>query len=175
MTCIHPSCEILARYFERTGFVPNSSLPALVYKNLIKPGVRYFDLLKPLIEAHRWYFEWLDRDAMASYVHYHSTAHELLVVLEGFAILQLGGNYGQEIKVQAGDSLFIPAGVAHRRIRGDKRFTVAGFYPAGQKWDMRRAKEVHLSSSIKKIKSLPLPYSDPFYGTEGPLLSKYWK
>lgn len=78
------------------------------------------------------------------------TTHELLVVIEASADILLGGtderarpkniNTSSEsyttVTLDVGDALLLPAGYAHRMIKGKPGFTMIGSYPmASEKWD----------------------------------------
>ena len=65
--------------------------------------------------------------------------------------------------------IIIPAGVAHECLKSTPSFSVYGLYPQGQKYDMRSGKGSELKSSLAKINKVPLPKSDPLFGTRGPL------
>ncbi len=56
------------------GRIPNSPLPALVYRNV--PRARDPDDCERLFGAHGWLGAW--RDGIFSFHHFHSTAHEVL-------------------------------------------------------------------------------------------------
>jgi len=156
------------------GVVPNSHLPTVYFRALcsfssndIKSVCRN---IEELIRPNNWKLDWVDENAVHRYTHYHSTAHEMLIVLKGTSELRVGGSNGKEVRLNAGDGIVIPAGVAHRRISGRKDFTVAGIYPNGQKWDMMRQTRTDYKESKKNISSVSLPTADPFFGTDGPLM-----
>lgn len=110
---------------------------------------------------------------MYSQSHFHSTTHEVLVVVSGKARLCFGGEENPkrvEAELKKGDVMIIPAGVAHRLLKDiDGDFSMVGSYPIGKSWDMcygRKGEE----ERVKGIKS-PWFSRDPVYGDQGPSLS----
>ena len=65
--------------------------------------------------ARRWSNAW--RNGIYPFHHFHSIAHEVLGIATGEVRVMFGGSAGQELMVQAGDVVVIPAGVAHRNVR----------------------------------------------------------
>jgi uncharacterized protein YjlB len=109
-------------------------------------------------------------DGMYDFHHYHSTAHEVLGMAEGFARVQFGGPEGLVVDLTAGDVVVIPAGVGHRLIDGE-RLVVVGAYPEGQDWDLCRASASDRAKALENIPWVPLPKLDPVFGPEGPVLA----
>ena len=112
---------------------------------------------------------------MFSRSHFHSTAHELLVVASGRAELCFGGeeNPGRvEIEVSRGDVMVVPAGVAHKLIRegnGGEGFEMVGSYEKGKSWDMCYGEEGE-EERVERIKDVEWWAKDPIYGSEGPVV-----
>ncbi len=73
---------------------------------------------RPTFEAgfatHDWPPQW--RGGVFAYHHFHSNAHEALAVYAGEAELVLGGEYGQPMRMTAGDVVILPAGTGHCRV-----------------------------------------------------------
>lgn len=133
--------------FEDDGEVPNSKYPVLVYEGVLD----FADLsqeqaeqaVHQLVADNGWYRDWTY--FVYPSLHYHSTAHEGLIVFTGQAIIQIGGKNGRMFTVKKGDVVILPAGVGHERIltsqTDDERqkeieaCVVFGMYPKGQKWD----------------------------------------
>ena len=124
-----------------------------------------------LLKKNKWVNAW--QDAILDYHHYHSTAHEVLVVTNGAARLQFGGPDGHTSSVAPGDVIIIPAGVAHKCLEHDNDFKVIGAYPEGQDYDMMEGKAGELPEAEKRIMSVPFPVADPIFGTDGPLISNW--
>lgn len=104
--------------------------------------------------------------------HFHSTAHELLVVFKGSARVCFGceDNPGRvEIDVQKGDAMLLPAGVAHRLLQGRDGFEMIGSYPRGISWDMCYGRKGE--DADDRIAALGWLKKDPLYGNEGPALN----
>lgn len=149
-------------FLKDDGMIPNNKLPALIYKNAFNErgnaGARW---LEEQFEKHNWSNSW--RNGVHSYHHYHSNTHEVLGVYEGHALLQLGGEQGEKVKVTAGDILVIPAGVGHKNIE-DENLQVVGAYPEGRKYDMNYGKENERPAADQNIASVPVPKTDPLLG-----------
>ena len=114
------------------------------------------------------------RFTMYSKSHFHSTVHELLVVVRGKADLCFGGeeNPGRiETTVASGDVMIVPAGVAHRLMRdvseSEGEFEMVGAYEVGKSWDMSYGVEGE-ERKIEGIKNVGWWKVDPIYGKEGP-------
>ncbi|WP_237078244.1 hypothetical protein [Myxococcus xanthus] len=91
------------------------------------------------------------------------------------ARLKLGGESGQEVTVQAGDVLVLPAGTGHRRLEASGDFLVVGGYPAETgDYDMQRPEKATHDASVQRIAQVPLPGADPVTGKQGALPSA-WK
>ncbi|WP_348634504.1 cupin domain-containing protein [Staphylococcus sp. GDY8P59P] len=105
--------------------------------------------------------------------HYHSNTHEVLIVVSGNAIVQLGGEFGPHVDIQQGDVIIIPAGYGHKRVHSYHNFAVIGAYPNGQDYDFCTGNPDEWPQNIENIKNASLPDTDPIYGKDGPLF-KYW-
>ncbi|KAI0629066.1 RmlC-like cupin domain-containing protein [Trametes polyzona] len=104
--------------------------------------------------------------------HFHTTAHELVVIHRGRARLNFGGEgcAGAVVtEAKAGDAVLIPAGVSHRLVEDlEGNFEMVGSYPVGSEhWDMcygKPGEEEHVAN----IKHLDWVANDPLYGDGGP-------
>ncbi len=169
------STDFACFWFSGDGFLPNSALPVLVYRadaiNFKNMGmVETKEQIAKIASNNEWYLDWVA--SIYRRPHYHSTAHEALIIFKGTALLQLGGNrVGKKWEVVAGNVIFIPAGVGHQRIRSTDDFTVFGLYPVGQKWDLQWGWRKNYASSLRRIKKVPLPKADPIFGKMSPLLN----
>ncbi len=110
---------------------------------------------------------------MYSTTHYHSTTHEILLIIHGRARLLFGGeeNPGRvEAEVKVGDVLVVPAGVAHRLLEDlEGGFEMVGGYPKGCSWDMCYGKEGE-EGKAEKVGEVEWLERDPMYGDDGPVL-----
>ncbi|TWI57607.1 uncharacterized protein YjlB [Pseudomonas duriflava] len=159
-------------FFTDDGRIPNSPLPVLVYRNVPLDGKDKAAAFESLFAAHDWPPQW--RDGVFDYHHYHSTAHEALGVASGHARLILGGEAGQEIAVEAGDVLILPAGTGHCQIEQSENFLVVGAYPLGQEdYDTQRARPETHDASVERIRRVALPAADPVTGWSGVLLQAW--
>lgn len=144
------------------GRFPNSSLPALVHRGALDAPSA--DAVEQRFAAHGWTGGW--RSGVFGFHHYHSTAHEVLGVFRGSALLQLGGPAGEQVEVAVGDVVVIPAGVAHCCLRDDG-LQVVGAYDRGRTWDLLRGEPGERPAADERIAEVPLPGRDPVLGPEG--------
>lgn len=152
-------------YFDKAADVPNSTLPALLYRAVLLPNIAdKANAFRAHFKSAGWTGIWTD--TIYDYTHFHSNAHEALGIAEGKVTLRLGGEEGSLFRLQEGDMLVLPAGVGHRRVGKDDGLTVIGAYPRGQsKFDMKLRG--------RAIPKPPLPSSDPFSGPDGPLIEAW--
>lgn len=177
MLNLYPKETVISRTFSRDGALPNSVLPAVIFKKAVSFGSfaerESEQELKSLADKNEWWLDWTDK--VYSWTHYHSTAHEALVVFRGEATLKLGGeNIGSDYQVKSGDVVLIPAGLGHQAVSYTGDFTVFGLYPKDQKWDLRRPWKRNFNGSVDRIKKVSLPVADLLFGKYGPLMD-YWK
>lgn len=153
------------------GVFPNSLLPALLYKGVLDiPMLFPATHVKHLFEKHGWSNSW---DAgIFEYHHYHSTTHEVLGIYSGKTVIQLGGPKGKKIKVEEGDVLVIPVGMAHKNLAAEDNVGVVGAYPDGRDYDMNYGKPGERPGVDENIVSVPLPSQDPLGLRHG--LTKLW-
>ena len=171
--------------FRDDGLVPNSDLPTILYRGVVEfensDEPHAMEAVHAHVSMNGWRADW--KGSVFRRVHYHSTAHEALVVYRGEAQLQLGGRrFGEDVMVKRGDVLIIPAGVGHERMTITKHFLVFGLYPDEQDWDLnwgwqkeRGNRRGRVDYNIKRV-PLPHPklYTDPIFGPGGPLMD-LWK
>ena len=149
--------------FADDGDIPNSALPLLVYRGALSD--RGAGAVQRLFQANGWGDGWVN--GVFSHHHYHSTAHEVLGIIEGWAEVRFGGPHGETLRVAAGDVVVVPAGVAHCNVGQGGGFSCVGAYPAGQRPDIRRQGE---TDDVRgKVAAVPARVPDPVYGQDGPL------
>ena len=164
--------EVIAKVLEDDGKIPNSTLPLLIYRSAVEvSGEDPAAVFEKLFTKHGWQGTW--RNGIYTYHHYHSTAHEVLGVYAGEAKVQLGGEKGMVEDVRVGDVIIIPAGVGHINLGATHDFGVVGAYPEGQDYDMCYGKPEERPRAVKNIARVEKPASDPVFGAEGPLLTKW--
>ncbi|MCP4397543.1 MAG: hypothetical protein GY801_09630 [bacterium] len=161
------------RILKDDGIYPNNErLPLLAYQGAVQlHGADSAALFEKLFRAHHWGGSW--RNGVFNYHHYHSSAHEVLGVYGGTAQVQLGGEQGLVLSIQAGDVLIIPAGVAHKNLGGSRDFHVVGAYPDGQRPDICYGRDGERPQADRNIARLARPQEDPLYGADGPLF-EHW-
>lgn len=156
--------------FKDDGKIPNSRFPLLLYrKALDAPNAAG---LEERFSVNNWTNSW--RNGVFSYHHYHSTSHEVLGIYKGSALLQLGGEQGQPVRVQAGDIIVIPAGVGHKKLESSGDFGVVGAYPDGRRYDTLRGEPGERPQADKNIAAVPIPTTDPLLGKRGGVVA-LWK
>jgi uncharacterized protein YjlB len=165
--------KVREHLFEDDGRIPNNpNLPLLVYTRALSEAERQPSRCKELLAENGWRGAWMD--GVFSYHHYHSTSHEVLVVVSGGASLHFGGPDGETVKVEAGDAVVIPAGVGHKNAGYNSDFSVIGAYPRGQEsYDLRTGEEGERPEVLENIRAVTLPEVDPLLGRGGPLLRRW--
>lgn len=152
-------------FLEDNGTFPNSHLPVLFYKGVLTIPVLFpATSVRYLFEKNNWSNSW--DSGIFEYHHYHSTTHEVLGIYSGGTVLRLGGDKGRKLRVEKGDVLIIPAGVAHKNLDGES-VGVVGAYPDGGKYDMNYGKPPERPQTDRNIKEVPLPGTDPVFGLNG--------
>ena len=165
--------RVITRLLKDAGPIPNSRLPVLIYQGALDlPKDDPASAIEALIHAHQWGNDW--RNGLFSYHHYHSTAHEALLVFSGSAKAQLGGENGVIETISAGDVIIIPAGVGHKNLGSSSDFNVVGAYPPRQNVDMNYGKPGERPRVDENIARVSLPTTDPVFGKTGPLL-EHWR
>lgn len=160
-------------FFEDDGQIPNNKLPLLLYKAVsAERGDKGAEFLEAKFASNNWTNSW--RWGVYPFHHYHSNTHEVLGVFKGDALLHLGGEKGQKVKVQAGDIIVIPAGVGHKCLSHSNDFTVVGAYPNSMQPDLNKGEPNERPQTDKNIAAVPFPDTDPWSGKEEGL-EKIWK
>lgn len=155
--------------FEDDGRIPNSRLPALLYRQL--PLGRDASAFEELFARHGWLGAWCD--GIYPFHHFHSNTHEVLGVARGWGEVMLGGPNGRTVRVKQGDVLVLPAGVGHKLERASGDFMVVGAYPDGRDWDVCRGEPNERAHVLGNLACVPLPAEDPVHGPDGPLLAAW--
>jgi uncharacterized protein YjlB len=165
--------RVITRLIKDAGTIPNSRLPVLIYQGALDlPKNDPASAIEALIHANQWGDDW--RNGIFTYHHYHSTAHEALLVFSGSAKVQLGGESGIIETIGAGDVIIIPAGVGHKNLGASSDFHVVGAYPPQQRVDMNYGKPGERPRTDENIARVSLPATDPVFGKTGPLVD-HWR
>ena len=157
---------------ENHVFPNNPKLPVIIYKQAFLGKHLNPSFIENLLYSNNWKNSW--RNGIYSFHHYHSTAHEVLTVYNGWAEVQLGGDDREIYRIEKGDVVVLPAGVSHKKINSGDGFTVIGAYPDGQQWDMNYGKKDEFKKAAINISKVKIPSNDPLFGKEGPIFD-YWK
>jgi uncharacterized protein YjlB len=157
-------------HFADAGAIPNNpDLPVVHYRHAIELGNDPPAAIEAVFAKNRWKPDW--RDSIYNYHHYHSTAHEVMGIAAGYARVRLGGISGDDVELEPGDVVVLPAGTGHKLIAASEDFLVVGAYPPGQEWDVITAEEPQKKAeALTTIARLPFPAADPVYGKAGPLI-----
>jgi len=161
--------------FADDGLVPNNPrLPFVVYRNAIDlagapdPATR----IEETFARNGWGDMW--RNGIYPFVHYHSMIHEALGIARGRARVRVGGKFGEELEVEAGDVAVLPAGTGHQRISASADLLVVGAYPPSGRYDECRATPADHARARESVLAVPLPETDPLFGKDGPLV-RLWR
>ena len=165
--------------FEKEDLIPNSQHPFLHWRSALEmesfSSTKHSSLVREL-EVHvasRGWRAWVNEARIYGRTYYRSTAHEVVVVLQGHAALRIGGPAGgKSIRAWRGDILAIPAGVARRLIKGEERFTCVGFTPVDQIPDRCERNPEDYQRALKNLLELSLPQTDPLFKDDQ--LLQYW-
>lgn len=155
-------------------FPNNDKLPLLIYKEAI--FVEHDDpvqSLSSLVQKNLWNNVW--HNGIYPFHHYHSTAHEVIIVYRGNARIKFGGEDGIVVSIHTSDALIIPAGIAHKNIGSSKDFSVLGAYPRHQNHDMCYGDNNERPRTDENIQNVPLPESDPIFGIEGAIMNFWYR
>ena len=88
-------------------------------------------------------------------------------VIRGRTIIRVGGDNGMMIRIEKGDVLLIPAGVAHQNMRREKDVICIGGYPKGKDYDINYGKKQERPAADEKIAKVKVPGFDPVNGKNG--------
>lgn len=164
-----PRVEIERLQLSRNGWMPNNEhLPVLHYRRAFSSNDTA-DRMEEAFATNGWPAQW--RNGVYTFHHFHSTAHEVLGIAGGSALLILGGEGGHPLPVETGDVLVLPTGTGHFLQKAAPDFLVIGAYPAGQHWDICRSAPD--AAGLERMRHLPFPASDPLTGKEGPLVREW--
>lgn len=157
-----------ALHFDAGDAIPNHPRwPLLVYPQGFTGTA---DDAERLLASNGWVGAW--RNGIHPFHHYHTTSHEVLVVVQGTAAVRFGGPQGADVSLTAGDVAVLPAGTGHKRLHASDDFLVVGAYPRGQEdWDLQQGAPTPVD--LQRIASVDRPRADPLFRDDGPLLT-HW-
>jgi uncharacterized protein YjlB len=160
--------------FPDDGEIPNNPvLPFLYYPQVFDVAARRDPAaaIVEVLQRNGWGRFW--RNGIYTFPHYHSRIHEALVIARGRATLRFGGGRGENFEVEAGDAAVLPAGTGHQCIDASDDLLVVGAYPPEGVYDLCLGSHPEYERAIAKIPGVPRPDTDPFFGSEGPLLREW--
>jgi len=165
--------KVLQYFLKGDERFPNNNLPVLLYKKAIHlPLLFKGRFAKMLFTKHHWTNNW--RNGIYTFDHYHSNTHEVMAVIKGATTLLLGGENGIHLKIEKGDVIIIPAGVAHCNLEKEKDVICIGGYPGGKDFDMNYGKPGERPAADERIAQVKIPRFDPVTGKSDPL-NMIWK
>lgn len=140
MQSVTPDINISTQLINENGKFPNNpDLPVIIYKNAVLSSIdNLAEELETIFKKNNWIDAW--RNGIHEYHHYHSTAHEVLGVSQGYVVVELGGPNAFKFRLDKGDVVVLPAGVSHKNIESSNNFEVVGAYPKGQEYDLLTGK-----------------------------------
>ncbi|MNX79767.1 Cupin domain protein [compost metagenome] len=151
--------------FSDDGIIPkNPDLPVLVYFGVFKNNPQETEAV---FNSHGWLNSWTN--GAFDYHHYHSNCHEVLGVIRGNILLQLGGEQGQQIQLNTGDVALLPAGTGHKKLSASPGFQIVGAYSGSMEYNTRRGTLEDRQKALAEIPQVPIPDTDPVYGKVGPV------
>ncbi|KAH8655440.1 hypothetical protein BX600DRAFT_469651 [Xylariales sp. PMI_506] len=177
-------------YAKRTPFCPNNPLPVLVYRGVLP--VHDEASVSEALQRHGW----VKKGCWGTITtrHFHPNTHECYGIFQGSSELVFGQGgaddpeAGVKCRVQAGDVVVVPAGVAHASVSpedhspdpvtGEKppRYRYIGVYPGdAPHWRNEFGKTpLRVDDDLfAEVAAVPIP-SDPVHGAGGPL-PEIWK
>jgi uncharacterized protein YjlB len=159
-------------YLKDDGIFPNSALPVLFYPGvLLLPGLFPVGEVKDIFNHNDWKNTW--QAGIYTFHHYHSNTHEVMGVVRGETMIELGGDNGVRLKIQKGDVIVLPAGTAHKNLGDENGVVCIGAYPKGKEYDMCYGKESERPAAVDNIRKVKIPDYDPVFGSGGGVLN-YW-
>jgi uncharacterized protein YjlB len=162
----------ITHQFGDDGLIPNNpSLPFVLYRGGIdlsgSPDPE--KVIERTFSHHGWGDIW--QNGIYPYAHYHSMTHEVMGVARGRAIARFGGENGEVLEILPGDVVILPAGTGHQCLNHSIDLVVVGAYPRNGRFNLCRATKAEHAKAPKTIAAVPLPATDPAFGSNGPLLS----
>ncbi len=156
-------------YFRDDGNIPNHpKWPVILYPGVWKDSP---EQTESRFNGNSWTNSWTN--GVYDYHHYHSNTHEVLGVISGTAVIQLGGKLGRKFEIETGDVLLLPAGTGHKRVSASEDFRIVGAYPGGLDYNLHTGEEDERPEVLDEIKQVPSPQKDPIYGDDGPVHEYY--
>jgi uncharacterized protein YjlB len=162
---------IRAFNFNDDGKIPNNpELPVILYEGVFKDAISQ---VEKTFNKHKWLNSWTN--GIFDYHHYHNNTHEVLGVISGMAVVQLGGEQGETLDLHAGDVVVLPAGTGHKKLTASSDFKVVGAYPDGTDFHTLTGEPGERPQVLKDIEKVPLPMCDPVFGETGPMIDRWLK
>ncbi len=144
---------------------PGSEIDLRLYQAVFDKADTALDAkFRKRFTANGWSLPWIN--GIFNFHHFHAEAHEALGCARGWVIVQFGGPNGPEFKLEAGDAVLIPAGVAHKNIDHSPNYCILGSYPHNQQADLRPGDPDEWNEVLHLLSLLRLWDKDPVTGNE---------
>jgi uncharacterized protein YjlB len=156
--------DIFRLYMDDDGTFPNNSrYPLLLYKAAFTGSER--EASRAIVDGKKWTSPWAW--GIYTFHHYHSTAWELLLCVQGRADVMLGGENGPTFTIEKGDLALVPPGFAHKQLDSRGDFTLLGSYPtSGWSESIDTLRGAPTEQQRRNIVESPFPPRDPIFGLE---------
>ena len=172
----HDPLDVVRLYMDDDGTFPNNPhQPLIVIRSAFSGSPAEGESAIVGSSGGQWTFPWAW--GIFPYHHYHSTAWELLVCVQGEADVQWGGPTGPTMVVAKGDVALVPPGLAHKQVNARQGFTLLGSYPTSTTTDDKNPKAVDTLTGVPtanerdNIRNCPLPPTEPILGLD---VSQFW-
>ena len=156
-------------YCQPTDQFPNSPLPVLLYQAVLA-SVIFFRLIRLRKHLRRNGWSNAHVGGIHTQLHYHSNNHVVFVILRGWTDIVVGGYRGHRFRIEKGDVLIIPAGVAFKNLGRQHDIVALTAWPEGTKGDLNTGIPGERPAADIRISAVPMPAADPVFGHEGDLL-----
>jgi uncharacterized protein YjlB len=159
---------------KETDQFPNSHLPVLLYKRVLKlPLFFAASWVEKLFRSNGWMQ--CRRSGISRRHHYHSNTHEAIACVKGGTMLLLGGENGKQVHFEKGDVIIIPAGVPHKNLGKENDLYCVSGYPDENEFDLFYGEKGERPAADQNISNTTVPFTDPVYGTVDNGLVHSWK
>lgn len=166
-----PPAPITYRFAD-DGYIPNNPvLPLVLYRDVVDLAgwASPEEAIEKVFGDNGWGSMW--RNGIYPYAHYHSMIHEAMGVARGRATVRFGGETGEEIEIEPGDVVILPAGTGHQCLKKTPNLIVVGAYPPTGQYNLCRGSMADHQRALVTIPQVPPPTADPVFGERGPLMT----
>lgn len=142
---------------------PGNEIPVRLYRGALSGDTSQLTAgFRKRFTENGWSDPWIA--GVYDFHHFHAEAHEALGCAAGWVLVQLGGPDGEEVRLEAGDAVLLPAGVSHKNIDSSPDYRIMGAYPHNQEPDLRRGDPDEWDEVLEKIAQVKRWDKDPVTG-----------